>query len=288
MELRYHCPAGFARGAPIEFRYDLFFATDPDHKVFVTLRGPTQSAALTSLTTLDATHRTVRFSRHLTLGTTLWRFFRLGVFHIFGGTDHILFLLALLLAAPLARRRRAGATTVSPGEISPGASLSDPLALELGWRSGLVYLLKIVSTFTVAHSLTLVASGLGWVQLPSKLVECVIAASILWVALENIVLPSSRYRVALVFVFGLAHGFGFADVLAETGLPPAALVGALFSFNLGVEVGQLMIVGFAFPVIILVARAWAARGWSYRWVLRGGSVIVAVCGAYWLVTRLLG
>ncbi|MCK5800907.1 MAG: HupE/UreJ family protein, partial [Deltaproteobacteria bacterium] len=205
---------------------------------------------------------------------------------IFGGTDHILFLLALLLAAPLARRRGAGATTVTPGEISPGEGLSAPLALESGWRPGLVYLLKIVSTFTVAHSLTLAASGLGWVHLPSKLVESVIAASILWVALENMVLPSSRYRVALVFVFGLAHGFGFADVLAETGLPPAALVGALLSFNLGVEVGQLMIVGLAFPMIILMARVWAARGWSYRWVLRGGSAVVAVCGAYWLVTRL--
>ncbi len=270
----YRCPAALAHGARLELRYDLMFATDPDHRVVVTLKG---AAGKAQLSTLDRDHRTVRFSRRLSPGAALWRFFRLGNHHIIEGIDHILFLLALLLAAPLRGRL----------QVEAGSAPEGPRRGRL--RPGLLYLLTIVSAFTVAHSLTLAACALGWVQLPSKLVESAIALSIVWVAAENALWPASRLRVPLVFAFGLLHGFGFAHVLGETGLPPAQLVGALLAFNLGVEAGQLVIVGLTFPLLFGVAR-WLGRseGDRYRWVLWGGSALIGACGLYWLITRLFG
>jgi hypothetical protein len=274
LRLRYRCPAALAHGAPLELRYDLMFATDPDHRVVVALRG---AAGKSRLTTLDTKQRTVRFSRRLTRGAALWRFFRLGNHHIIEGIDHILFLLALLLAAPLRGR---------PREEPPIEGAEPPRS---ALRGGLLYLLTIVSAFTVAHSLTLAACALGWVQLPSKLVESAIALSIVWVALENVLWPRSRLRVPLVFAFGLLHGFGFAHVLGETGLPPAQLVGALLAFNIGVEAGQLLIVAAAFPLLYGVERLLTRRGVDrYRFVLWGGSALIGACGVYWLVTRLAG
>jgi hypothetical protein len=153
-------------------------------------------------------------------------FFRLGVEHILTGYDHILFLLALILGG--------------------------------GWLRSL---LGIVTAFTVAHSITLALAVLGVVVIPSWIVEPVIALSIAYVALENILrdrAPSGRWAVS--FVFGLVHGFGFAGALLELGLPPSGLVGSLLFFNLGVEAGQAMIVAALFPALLWLCRfAWERR-----------------------------
>ena len=161
-------------------------------------------------------------------------FFRLGVEHILTGFDHILFLFALMLR---------------------------------GGRIG--SLLGIVTAFTVAHSITLGLAVLGVVRPPGWLVEPLIAASIAYVACENIFLkraPSRRWLVSLLF--GLVHGFGFAGALLELELPRDGLFSSLLFFNLGVEAGQAMIIALLFPALLLLSR--------FEWEKRAVTVISAV------------
>ena len=172
----------------------------------------------------------------------------LGVEHIIGGIDHLLFLLALLA-----------------------------LATSL-WQT-----VKIVTAFTVAHSITLSLAALGMVDVPSSIVEPLIAASIVWVAVENLVAPGGR-RPALADrrLFGLIHGLGFASALGELGLPRDVLVRALVGFNIGVELGQL-----AFVAVVMPPLVWASRPGRLPRLPQILSVIVALVGAVWLVERLL-
>ncbi len=166
-----------------------------------------------------------------------WRtgatYVRLGVAHILTGADHLTFLAALLLAAALRGRQPARAATA-------GESIRSAAA--------------IVSAFTVAHSLTLATQVLRPGMLPTGWVEPAIALSVAVVALENLLPRPPRARWALVFAFGLVHGLGFASALREIGLPRRGLVLALVSFNVGVELGQLLIVGLALPLLVAAAR----------------------------------
>ena len=187
-----------------------------------------------------------------------------GVKHIAIGVDHILFLVALLLPAVLLR---------SGGKWVPVADLSAAF-----WS-----VLKIVTAFTVAHSITLSLAVLEVVQLPSRFVESAIAASVLITALDNLwpVLPRKRWLVA--FTFGLLHGFGFASVLIDLKLPASALVLSLFGFNVGVEIGQLVLVAILMP-LTYVSRA--SKGYT-RIVLGAGSALIAVISLGWLLERSL-
>jgi hypothetical protein len=170
----------------------------------------------------------------------------LGVEHIIGGIDHLLFLLALL-------------------------ALTTSL-----WQT-----VKIVTAFTVAHSITLSLAVLGLVKVPSSIVEPLIAASIVWVAVENLVAPAGAGRRWLVAgAFGLIHGLGFASMLVELGVPEGAALRALVGFNLGVELGQL-----AFVAVVMPPLVWASRRLPRLPQIL--SVIVALVGAVWLVERLL-
>jgi len=174
-------------------------------------------------------------------------FFRLGVEHILTGYDHLLFLVALLL------------------------------------RGGrLVSLLKIITAFTLAHSVTLALATLGVVTIPDRVVEPVIAASIVWVALENLLLrnaPSQRWLVS--FLFGLVHGFGFASAIKPLALPRGRLALALLGFNLGVEAGQALVVALLLPLLLgMRGSAWEPR------IVRTASLAVAAVGGAWLVERL--
>jgi len=180
-----------------------------------------------------------------------WRFLLLGIRHIFTGYDHIAFLVALLLL---------------------GGSLRD--------------LVKIVTAFTVAHSITLALAALGLVTPPARAVEPLIAASIAFVGLENLWALRRgscesvlRHRWALTFAFGLVHGFGFAAVLRELQLPRATLVAGLISFNLGVECGQVCIVALALPAVRVLRRA--------PRFAPAASACIAALGAVWVVARLL-
>ena len=172
----------------------------------------------------------------------LWRtallYLRLGVAHILTGYDHLSFLLALLLAAGLRTRT---------------ALRSDVVAQAATPRQALRSTVAIVSAFTVAHSLTLFTQVLhpGW--LSTRWVEPAIALSVAYVGFENLVprAPRALYgRWLLVFGFGLVHGLGFASVLREIGLPRRGLVLSLLCFNLGVELGQLLVVGLVLPMVV--------------------------------------
>lgn len=175
-------------------------------------------------------------------------FVKLGVTHIWEGYDHLLFLAALLVG----------------GGTFP-------------------QLLAMVTAFTLAHSITLVLATLGLLALPAGPVELVIALSIMWVAVENVVQRQPRSRVGIAFGFGLIHGFGFAGVLAEAGLEAGRLFVPLLGFNIGVELGQFAIVAVAAPLLGL-----ALRGPRELWGKRLLSALIFLAGAFWAWERLLG
>jgi hypothetical protein len=171
-----------------------------------------------------------------------------GIRHILIGPDHILFLVGLLLL---------------------GGS----------WMA----LVKIVTAFTLGHSLTLSLAALNLVTPSARIIEPAIALSIVFVGADNLVRGTGRdVRAWVALVFGLVHGFGFANVLREFGLPAEALGWSLFSFNLGVEIGQLAIVLVVASVLALIRRRSALAGYRVAWA---GSVIVIVAGSYWFVER---
>jgi hypothetical protein len=187
------------------------------------------------------------------------------VHHIWIGYDHILFLISLLLPAVVVRRE---------GRWVPVGTL----------RSALLSVLAVVTAFTLSHSITLSLAALGVVGLPSRLVESGIALSVLLAALNNIWPVVTRRTWLLAFGFGLVHGFGFASVLADLGLPRDALALALAGFNIGVELGQLSIVLIVVPLIFL----FRARPFYRPAILVGGSSAIALIASVWLVGRVFG
>jgi hypothetical protein len=194
---------------------------------------------------------------------TFKQYLKDGVWHIWIGYDHILFLLALLLPAVLLRKN---------GQWEPAPTL----------RGAFIEVVKVVTAFTLAHSITLTLASLQIITLPSRLVESVIAASVILAALNNLRGTIEGRRWVMAFVFGLVHGFGFASVLADLGLPQGALVLALVGFNAGVEVGQLTIVAVFLPLAF-----WLRGTRFYRvGVLIGGSLLVALLASWWLAQRM--
>jgi hypothetical protein len=141
--------------------------------------------------------------------------------------------------------------------------------------------LRIVTAFTVAHSITLSLATLGLVSLPSRWVESAIAASVVLAALNNIWPLFQARRWSVAFVFGLVHGFGFASVLADLGLPQGVLAVALVGFNVGVELGQLAIVAVFLPLAFALRRSLFYR----RGLLLGGSWLIALLAAVWFLER---
>jgi len=239
--------------------YTLFNDLDPQHRGLLRLefQGQTRTAVLgpqaaTQTFELKASSRLAQF---LDYG-------REGVGHIWVGYDHILFLLSLLLPAVL---------LWGAGGWRPADS----------FRQAFMDVLRIVTAFTVAHSITLSLATLGLVAPPSRLVESAIALSVVLAALNNVwpLFHGRRWMVA--FCFGLIHGFGFASVLQDLGLPREALVLALVGFNLGVEVGQLSIVAVFLPLAFAARRTLFYR----RWVLVAGSLLIAAVAGIWLAER---
>ena len=248
-----HCPSAGA----LSLDYDYLFEADPQHRLIV------QVGAETHILSRD--RRTLRVDTSAPARTS--NLFGSGLTHILEGTDHLLFLFALLLPAVLVQRqnRRMPADTFRPvlGEV-----------------------LRVVTAFTVAHSLTLSLAVIGLATLPARLVEPAIAASVIVAAVANLLPPRERSwfggaRWPIAYTLGLLHGYGFSSALDDAGLQGSNVAVPLLTFNLGVETGQLAVVAVVLPVLFLIRR-W--RRYE-RVVLVGCSVVVAAVASAWFVER---
>jgi HupE / UreJ protein len=247
--------------------YHLFQDIDPYHRGIISVyaRGQTSGAVLGPQTTST----TLNLNR-----PDRWRQFKSfvvdGIWHIWTGPDHLLFILSLLLPSVLLCVHRPR-TPFDPGLWRP-VDRFWPAALEL---------VKVISGFTVSHSVTLSLSVLGFVNLPSRLVESGIALSVIVAAFNNIYPVVTRRAWVVAFAFGFIHGLGFASALAGLKLPPVAMATSLGGFNVGVEIGQESVV---MPLIVL---AFAVRGTRFYQVgvLRIGSWIIITVAGIWLFQR---
>jgi HupE/UreJ protein len=252
--LRFAADCGGRPLRELEAEYSLFADLDPTHRGLLRARvGEKTSTAVLGPErprvplTGDERTRFAQFRDYL--GEGIW--------HIWIGFDHVLFLVSLLLPSVIA------ATRFAP----------------VFWD-----VFRVVTAFTVAHSVTLALAALAVISLPSRLVESAIALSVVLAALNNLFPVVQRGRWLVAFGFGLVHGFGFASVLADLGLPRENLLLALVGFNLGVEAGQLAIVAVFLPL----AYAWR-HSWMYRrMIFSGGSAAIVLVAGIWLVERAFG
>jgi len=257
--MRFDASCGLSASRAIEIDYRLFFDLDPTHRGL--LRWQSSGRTTTGVLSPERPQFRIedgeisRLSQFVAYG-------REGVWHIWIGIDHVLFLVSLLLPAVLV----AGGRGWAPADRFAPAF----------WD-----VFKVVTSFTVAHSITLSLAALSIINLPTRLTETAIALSVLLAALNNIwpLVYGRRWMVA--FGFGLIHGFGFASVLTDLGLPRDTLLTALVGFNLGVEAGQLAVVAVFLPF------AFAIRGTALyrRVILHGGSAAIAAVAAVWVAER---
>ncbi|MFO1464206.1 MAG: HupE/UreJ family protein [bacterium] len=230
---------------PVAIHYDLFYG-DPSHRHLMKLKAFGRTYSFT----FSPAQRDAQFGEG-GLGETIRNFLQLGLEHILIGFDHILFVLALIFGAKRFR--------------------------DLLW---------LVTSFTLAHSLSLALATLGIVSLPPTVVEPAIAASIVFLAVMDLLASGPRTprgMLLLTFGFGLIHGLGFSYVLQEANLQAGNLAVPLVFFNLGVEIGQLLIVALGYPLTLGLARLLRQ---NYRYLKRASLALIAATGLYWLVERL--
>lgn len=260
--------------------YTLFREIDPTHRGIAKVQFPGRAAQLFSLdpgasppSAVDAPAGQTRSDESARAGTQphagastggpTGGFLADGIHHILSGYDHVLFLVCLLLPAVTRRAPQGG--------WQPVERLSQAVLPVAG----------VVTAFTLAHSITLGLAASGVVALPASIIEPAIAVTIVLAALDNLWRLFPWPRVAVTFVFGLVHGFGFANVLAELKLPAAQFAWALLQFNVGLELGQLAIVGVLTTLLFVLRKAPGYR----TWVVGGGSCAAALVGALWLIER---
>lgn len=251
----------------VDVRYEVLFDQMPEHRGMLVVEHNWKTATFNNEANVSlifspsATRQTLDLT-----SSSVWRGFvglvGMGVHHIWIGIDHILFLLALLLPAVVVR----GANGWQPSD---------------SFKGSLIYVVKVVTIFTIAHTITLSLAALGKISLSSRLVESIIALSIAIAALD-ILVPIFKKRIWwIVFAFGLFHGFGFASVLGDIGIPSKYLTHSLLGFNIGVELGQLVIVCALFPILYLARRTTAYT----RGVLTVGALALIAVSMYWFIER---
>ncbi|MCQ8116540.1 HupE/UreJ family protein [Methylomonas rosea] len=253
------CPPG---SASLSMSYRLFFDLDPQHRGLLSLIH--QGLTETFIFSPDRQQNYFPLNKDQSSWRTLADFAYEGIWHIWIGFDHMLFLLSLLLPAALIWNN---------AEWQPKS----------GFKPVFFDVLGVVTAFTLAHSLTLSLTVLHYISLPSRWVESAIAASVVLAALNNIYPVLVKRRTWFAFAFGLIHGMGIASVLLDMGLPDTQRMLPLLGFNLGVEAGQLAIVGVVLPLIVGFSR--------YRYypllVMKTGSVSIVTVALVWLAERSL-
>lgn len=257
----YTAPPLEATAREVFVRYDFFSRGDSVARAYarLSLQGVEHSSVF------DAQQPAQRFALGAFARTdAMARFAREGALHIWGGADHLLFLVCLLLP---------GLTRVRPAASSRWQAV----------RPAMVHALWVVTAFTVAHSITLAAAAMEWVRLPGRWTESIIALSIIIAALLNLTRRGHGRHGWLAFGFGLIHGLGFADGLRELGLTHGHFIETLLAFNLGVEFGQLAVL-VAIGALLL---PWMRRDWVRLRLAVWGSALVLPISGLWLTERLL-
>lgn len=251
----------------IDFEYSVLFDKDSDHIGMVIIENDWRAGVFEDEANIALVFKPGDTKKSLNLADATvtqgyWEMVKLGVHHILDGIDHILFLLALLLPAVMIRNK---------GIWQPTER----------FYPAFIYVVKVVTVFTLAHTLTLSAATLGWLSMPSRLVESIIAISIAIAALD-IIYPVFRGKIWLVvFVFGLFHGFGFASVLADYRIPDSYLTLSLLFFNLGVEAGQIAIIFVVFPILYLLRNV----ALYPLVILKIGALLLIGISLYWFIER---
>ena len=280
----------------LNIHYNILFDKDPTHMGLQVIEHYWKAGVLNEEANLTLVFGPNHTDDSLDLsGSSVFRgimaMIHSGMHHIFIGLDHILFLLALLLPSVVSRSSGNRGLKLVPADqlqaVAFPAFLKPYVEVWIPnerFRTSLIYLIKIVTFFTIAHTITLSLAALKVIMLPSALVESVIALSIALAALNNVYPMLKKGREWLIaFLFGLFHGFGFASVLAEVGLEGDYITWSLLGFNLGVEVGQVIIVSIIFPILFLLRKTTV-----YKPVLIYGSVFLILVALNWFFDRSLG
>jgi hypothetical protein len=251
----------------IDIDYSVMFDTDPDHLALLVIEQFWKAGIYSNESYVSLTFSPEKRRQQLSFtGYSMFKGFlgvvQLGIKHIWKGIDHILFLIALILPSAMRRHKNHW----------------EPVT---NFRSAIIYVVKIVTFFTIAHSVTLTIAALGIFSLPVRIVEPIIAASIAVAALDIIIPIFKRKIVWVVFIFGLFHGFGFASVLVKLGVLGEHMALSLFGFNLGVEIGQVVVICIIFPAIYFSRR----YAFYPKLVLRYGALTMIFLSAFWFVDR---
>lgn len=267
LQLNFSFPDLAEEPQKIDIEYTAVFDENPDHRGMLVIETNWKTGTFNNEANVSLVFEPGRERQTLDLSSTSTlsgfnAMVRMGTHHIWIGIDHILFLIALLLPSVVHRQNRTWQSVTE-------------------FHVALIHVIKIVTIFTIAHTITLSLAALQTISLPSRLVESVIAISIAIAALD-IVVPIFKQRIWwIVFAFGLFHGFGFASVLAEIGIPPAYMVHSLLGFNLGVELGQVAIVLAVFPILYFLRQQKA----YVKAVLPGAAAILIAVSLYWFTER---
>lgn len=257
----------------MDVTYNIAFKEAPNHRGFLTMEYNWKAGVINNESNISLYFTPNDPTDTLDLTeVSIWKGFvamiQQGIWHIWIGTDHIFFLIALILPAVIRRRREEN--------LSPLKSW-EPVD---NFKPAFSYIIKIITFFTIAHTITLSLAALQIISLPGWIVESIIAFSIGLAAFHNIKPIFKGRDWVIAFVFGLFHGFGFASVLGDIGLKDEFLVYSLLGFNIGVEIGQLVIIAAIFPVLYLIRKRK-----SYPKILVAGSVFLILASIYWIIER---
>ncbi len=283
-----YLPFEIACRPPFKLRYSAMFSADKGHRVLVTYQLPAEAGLLaqskseetsasTEVGVITATEPEVSIQGTADIWEAVAVFFVEGVTHILIGYDHILFLMALII----------------PGVIS--LTLKHRAKTQHGQRSELMALVKTVTAFTLAHSITLFIAAQHWLSLPPTLIEMAIALTVVIAGINLLANFFDEGCWPLAFAFGLIHGFGFANVLAEMQIPQQDFLASLLAFNLGVEAGQLVILGFVMLLFAGYGKMRLTAGetvtsierlsGSYGLLQMSAGVCVVAIGSVWTIVR---
>lgn len=261
---------GCSPSQSVTLQTDFLADITPDHSLVFTYRSAESATDESTFSRIVQTSesRTIKITEQSFM-QNLWEYFKRGTLHIWEGYDHLLFLLALLLPAV--------------GFGAPKTSVQTPSQTS-AVKPALYELLRIITAFTVAHSITLALAAYAVIVLPGQPVEILIAVSIVLVAALNLLLTTQHHRWPIAFAFGLLHGFGFAGNLLNNELTGALLVSNLLGFNLGVEFGQIVLALIGIPILWLIHSR--APTFYRQAILRLGSLAIIVIAMLWVVERI--